>query len=34
MLAGSILAAIPSVIVFIALRNQLIDGLSAGAVKS
>lgn len=33
-LAGSILAAIPSVIVFIALRNQLIDGLSAGAVKS
>ncbi|MEU2199314.1 carbohydrate ABC transporter permease [Isoptericola sp. NPDC019482] len=33
-LAGSILAAIPSVIVFIALRKQLIDGLAAGAVKS
>ncbi len=33
-LAGSILAAIPSILVFIGLRKQLIDGLSAGAVKS
>lgn len=33
-LAGSILAAIPTILVFTALRKQLIDGLSAGAVKS
>ncbi|WP_456286421.1 carbohydrate ABC transporter permease [Microbacterium sp. JZ70] len=33
-LAGAILAAIPSILVFIGLRKQLIDGLSAGAVKS
>jgi multiple sugar transport system permease protein len=33
-LAGSILSAIPSIIVFIALRKQLMEGLSAGAVKS
>lgn len=32
-LAGSMLAAIPSILVFVALRKQLIDGLSAGAVK-
>ncbi|MDT0319027.1 carbohydrate ABC transporter permease [Streptomyces millisiae] len=32
-LAGSMLAAIPSVLVFVALRKQLIDGLSAGALK-
>lgn len=32
-LAGSILAAIPSILVFVALRKQLLEGLSAGAVK-
>ncbi|TDC21639.1 carbohydrate ABC transporter permease, partial [Streptomyces sp. 8K308] len=32
-LAGSMLAAIPSILVFVALRKQLIDGLSAGALK-
>ncbi|MEJ3655060.1 carbohydrate ABC transporter permease [Actinomycetes bacterium KLBMP 9759] len=32
-LAASVLAAIPSVAVFVALRKQLIDGLAAGAVK-
>lgn len=33
-LAGSVLAAIPSLIMFILLRKQLLDGLTAGAVKS
>ncbi|WP_432571653.1 carbohydrate ABC transporter permease [Kineococcus sp. SYSU DK005] len=33
-LAGSILAAVPSIVVFVALRKQLIEGLSAGAVKN
>lgn len=33
-LAGSVLATIPTVVLFIALRKQLIDGLTAGAVKS
>ncbi|WP_202880654.1 carbohydrate ABC transporter permease [Kribbella amoyensis] len=33
-LAGSVLAAIPSLLLFIGLRKQLIDGLTAGAVKS
>lgn len=32
-LAGSVLAAIPSLIVFFALRKQLVGGLTAGAVK-
>ena len=32
-LAGSVLAAIPSLIVFFLLRKQLLDGLAAGAVK-
>ncbi|GAB3274811.1 carbohydrate ABC transporter permease [Kineosporia babensis] len=32
-LAGSVLAAIPSLIVFFVLRKQLLDGLTAGAVK-
>jgi ABC-type glycerol-3-phosphate transport system permease component len=33
-LAGSVLATIPAVLVFVILRKQLIDGLTAGAVKS
>ncbi|MFF3494706.1 carbohydrate ABC transporter permease [Streptomyces sp. NPDC002795] len=33
-LAGSILAAIPSLLVFFLLRKQLLEGLAAGAVKS
>lgn len=33
-LAASVLAAIPSLIMFILLRKQLLDGLTAGAVKS
>lgn len=33
-LAGSILAAIPAIAVFILLRKQLVSGLTAGAVKS
>ncbi|MFI6737697.1 carbohydrate ABC transporter permease [Nonomuraea sp. NPDC050451] len=33
-LAGSVLAAIPSLIMFLLLRKQLLDGLTAGAVKS
>jgi ABC-type glycerol-3-phosphate transport system permease component len=32
-LAGSVLAAIPSLIVFFVLRKQLVSGLTAGAVK-
>ena len=32
-LAGSIIAAIPTIILFIALRKQLISGLTVGAVK-
>jgi multiple sugar transport system permease protein len=33
-LAGSILAAVPAIAVFILLRKQLVSGLTAGAVKS
>ncbi|MFC4006236.1 carbohydrate ABC transporter permease [Nonomuraea purpurea] len=33
-LAGSVLAAVPSLIMFMLLRKQLLDGLTAGAVKS
>jgi ABC-type glycerol-3-phosphate transport system permease component len=33
-LAGSVLAAIPAIAVFILLRKQLVSGLTAGAVKS
>ncbi|WP_026932568.1 carbohydrate ABC transporter permease [Glycomyces tenuis] len=33
-MAGSILAAIPAIAVFILLRKQLVSGLTAGAVKS
>ncbi|MCX5415916.1 carbohydrate ABC transporter permease [Streptomyces sp. NBC_00059] len=33
-LAGSVLAAIPSLLVFFLLRKQLLEGLTAGAVKS
>jgi multiple sugar transport system permease protein len=33
-LAGSVLAAIPSLVVFIMLRKQLLDGLTAGSVKN
>lgn len=33
-MAGSILATIPAVVVFILLRKQLVSGLTAGAVKS
>jgi ABC-type glycerol-3-phosphate transport system permease component len=32
-LAGTMLSAIPTVIIFILLRKQLIEGLTAGAVK-
>lgn len=33
-MAGSVLAAIPSLIVFVVLRKQLLEGLTAGSVKS
>lgn len=33
-LAGAVLAAVPSLIVFFVLRKQLLEGLTAGAVKS
>ncbi|GAB3654486.1 carbohydrate ABC transporter permease [Glycomyces tarimensis] len=33
-LAGSVLAAIPAIAVFVLLRKQLVSGLTAGAVKS
>jgi multiple sugar transport system permease protein len=33
-MAGSVLAAIPAIIVFVLLRKQLVSGLTAGAVKS
>ncbi|ASO21685.1 multiple sugar transport system permease protein/arabinosaccharide transport system permease protein [Actinoalloteichus hoggarensis] len=33
-LAGSVLAAVPSLLVFFLLRRQLLEGLAAGAVKS
>lgn len=33
-MAGSILAAVPAIVVFILLRKQLVSGLTAGAVKS
>lgn len=33
-LAGAVLAAIPSLLVFFVLRKQLLEGLTAGAVKS
>jgi ABC-type glycerol-3-phosphate transport system permease component len=32
-LAGSVLASVPMIIVFLLLRKQLLEGLSAGAVK-
>ncbi|MGW7694595.1 carbohydrate ABC transporter permease [Streptomyces asiaticus] len=32
-LAGSVLATVPTVLVFLLLRKQLLEGLSAGAVK-
>ena len=32
--AAAVLAAIPSLLVFIVLRKQLLEGLTAGAVKS
>lgn len=32
-LAGSILATIPAIVIFVLLRRQLVDGLSAGSVK-
>lgn len=32
-LAGSVLASVPTIIVFLVLRRQLLEGLSAGAVK-
>ena len=32
-LAGAVLASIPTILVFLLLRKQLLDGLSAGAVK-
>lgn len=32
-MAGSVLAAVPSLIVFILLRKQLLEGLTAGSVK-
>ncbi|SEE89228.1 carbohydrate ABC transporter permease [Ruania alba] len=32
-LAGTMLAALPTILIFISLRRQLIDGLAAGAVK-
>jgi multiple sugar transport system permease protein len=33
-LAGSVLAAVPSLLVFFLLRRQLLEGLTAGAVKA
>ncbi|NUT47432.1 MAG: carbohydrate ABC transporter permease [Saccharothrix sp.] len=33
-LAGSVLAAVPSLLVFFLLRKQLLEGLTAGAVKA
>ncbi|MFD0484139.1 carbohydrate ABC transporter permease [Kineococcus sp. GCM10028916] len=33
-IAASVLAAIPSLVVFVLLRRQLLEGLTAGAVKS
>ncbi len=33
-MAGSVLAAIPSLITFVVLRKQLLEGLTAGSVKS
>ncbi|GAA2433313.1 carbohydrate ABC transporter permease [Streptomyces glaucus] len=33
-LAGAVLAAVPSLLVFYVLRKQLLEGLTAGAVKS
>lgn len=33
-LAGTILAALPTIAIFILLRRQLIEGLTAGAVKA
>ncbi|GAA4812547.1 carbohydrate ABC transporter permease [Streptomyces ziwulingensis] len=33
-LAGAVLAAVPSLLVFFLLRRQLLEGLTAGAVKS
>lgn len=33
-LVSSVLAAIPSLLVFFLLRKQLLEGLTAGAVKS
>lgn len=33
-LAGSVLAVVPSLLVFFLLRKQLVEGLTAGAVKS
>jgi multiple sugar transport system permease protein len=32
-LAGSVLASVPTILVFFLLRKQLLDGLAAGAVK-
>lgn len=32
-LAGAVLASIPTILVFILLRKQLLEGLAAGAVK-
>ncbi|MFJ8925105.1 carbohydrate ABC transporter permease [Streptomyces sp. NPDC102364] len=32
-LAGSVLAVLPAVLVFVLLRKQLLEGLSTGAVK-
>lgn len=32
-IAGAVLASIPTILVFLLLRKQLLDGLSAGAVK-
>ena len=32
-MAGAVLAAVPSLIVFFLLRKQLLEGLTAGSVK-
>lgn len=32
-LAGAVLASVPTILVFFLLRKQLLDGLTAGAVK-
>ncbi len=32
-LAGAVLASVPTILVFLLLRKQLLDGLTAGAVK-